>query len=160
MKHLESLHASSATDKIGIPRGIGVSAYLAELYMRDIDKEISSLKDVTYYARYVDDIIIVFTPTTNQKTPTYIDQVKNIMETDTGLKMNPVKTSELDLVKSNATLELNFLGYQFKFKDLKFVQIKLTNDKMNKYKRRITNAIQEFNSQSRFDSRGASVVLI
>lgn len=151
---------SAATEKVGIPRGIGVSAYLAELYMRDIDKEISSLKDVTYYARYVDDIIIVFTPTTNQKTPTYIDQVKNIMETGTGLKMNQVKTNELDLVKSNAVGELNFLGYQFQFKDLMFVQIKLTTDKINKYKGRITNAIQEFNTQSRFDSRGARRILI
>jgi hypothetical protein len=151
---------SAATDKVGIPRGIGVSAYLAELYMRDIDKEISSLKDVTYYARYVDDIIVVFTPTTNQKTPTYIDQVKNIMETGTGLKMNPVKTNELDLVKSNAVWELNFLGYQFQFKDLMFVQIKLTTDKINKYKGRITNAIQEFNTQSKFDSRGARRILI
>lgn len=154
------LAASGATDKVGIPRGIGVSAYLAELYMRDIDKDISSLKDVTYYARYVDDIIIVFTPTSNQTTPTYIDQVKSIMETGTGLKMNLAKTNELDLVKSNAAWVLNFLGYQFQFKDLKFVQIKLTNDKMNKYKGRITNAIQEYNTQSRFDSRGARRILI
>lgn len=154
------LVASSATDKIGIPRGIGVSAYLAELYMRDIDKEISSLKDVTYYARYVDDIIIVFTPTSNQTIPTYIDRVKSIMETGTGLRMNPTKTNELDLVKSNAECELNFLGYQFKFKDLEFVQVKLTNDKINKYKRRITNAIQEYNIQSRFDSREARRILI
>jgi len=151
---------SGVTDKIGVPRGIGVSAYLAELYMRDIDKEISSLKDVTYYARYVDDIIIVFTPTTNQKTPTYIDQVKKIMESDTGLKMNPAKTNELDLVKSNSAWELNFLGYQFQFKDLKFVQIKLTNDKMNKYKNRITNAIKEYNAQRIFDLRTARRILI
>ena len=154
------LVASSAIGKIGIPRGIGVSAYLAELYMRDIDKEISSLKDVTYYARYVDDIIIVFTPTSNKTTPTYIDQVKSIMETETGLKMNPTKTNELDLVKSNGACVLNFLGYQFQFKDLKFVQVKLTNEKMNKYKGRITNAIQEYNTQSRFDSRDARRILI
>lgn len=154
------LVSSCATDKIGIPRGIGVSAYLAELYMRDIDKEISSLNDVTYYARYVDDIIVVFTPKTNQKTFTYIDQVKSIMETNTGLKMNSLKTNELDLVKSNAASELNFLGYQFQFKDLKFVQIKLTIDKMNKYKSRIKNAIQEFNTQSKFDSREARRILI
>ena len=115
---------SEATDKVGIPRGIGVSAYLAELYMRDIDKEISSLKDVTYYARYVDDIIIVFTPITNQKPTSYINQVKKIMESNTGLEMNMVKTNELDLVKNKAVCNLNFLGYQFQFKDLKFVQIK------------------------------------
>lgn len=151
---------SRSTDKIGIPRGIGVSAYLAELYMRDIDKEISSLKDVTYYARYVDDIIIVFTPTTNQKVPSYIDRVKTIMESNTDLKINPAKTKEIDLVKSNAVCNLNFLGYQFQFKDLKFVQIKLSNDKFDKYRNRITKAIQEFIAQSNFDSRGARRILI
>lgn len=151
---------SRSMDKIGIPRGIGVSAYLAELYMRDIDKEISSLKDVTYYARYVDDIIIVFTPTTNQKVPTYIDRVKIIMESNTDLKINPAKTNEIDLVKSNAVWNLNFLGYQFQFKDLKFVQIKLSNDKLDKYRSRITKAIQEFIAQSKFDSRGARRILI
>ncbi|MBC7865173.1 MAG: RNA-directed DNA polymerase [Bacteroidia bacterium] len=151
---------SNVTGKIGIPRGIGVSSYLAELYMRDIDKEISSLKDVTYYARYVDDIIVVFTPTTNQKSPTYEGQVKNIIELDSGLKINQVKTNEIDLVKSNVAQELNFLGYQFQFKDLKFVQIKLTNEKLNKYKSRIIKAIQEFNTQSKFDSKGARRTLI
>ncbi len=151
---------SEATDKTGIPRGIGVSAYLAELYMRDIDKQISTLKDVTYYARYVDDIIIVFTPTTKQKTPTYIDQVKNLIESDTGLEIHPIKTKEKNLVKSNSAVELDFLGYQFRFKNLKFTQIKLTNDKFDRYKRRIEKAIQEYNTQSKFDSRGARRILI
>lgn len=154
------LVVSNATDKIGIPRGIGISAYLAELYMRDIDKEISSLKDVTYYARYVDDIIIVFTPTSDQKTPTYIEHVKKILETNTGLKMNMDKTHEIDLVKNNSLLKLNFLGYQFQFKNLRFEQISLTEDKLNKYKARITNAINEYKSQIRFDSRVARRILI
>lgn len=48
----------------GIPRGFGVSAYLSELYMREIDNEIKSLPDVMYYSRYVDDIIIIFSPKT------------------------------------------------------------------------------------------------
>ncbi len=154
------LVASGTTDKIGIPRGIGVSAYLAELYMRDIDKEISSLKDVTYYARYVDDIIIVFTPTTNQKTFSYIDQVKNIMETDTGLKMNPGKTYELDLVKSNSFCKLCFLGYRFEFQNNKFKKVGLTRNKLKKYIRRITNAIDEFNIQKQFNTKIARRILI
>ena len=156
------LTASKATEKIGIPRGIGVSAYLAELYMRDIDKGISSLKDVTYYARYVDDIIIVFTPTTDKTVPTYIDQVKEIIETDTGLKMNlkPEKTKEIDLVKSGAASDLSFLGYKFEFNNLKFIEIRLTIAKLKKYIRRINNAIQEFNTQKKFDPRGARRILI
>lgn len=153
---------SEATEKIGIPRGIGVSAYLAELYMRDIDKGISSLKDVTYYARYVDDIIVVFTPTTKKTLPTYIELVKKIIETDTGLKINlkPEKTKEIDLVISNAASELSFLGYKFEFNNLKFIKVSLTSDKLNKYKARITNAINEFNTQSKFNVRSARRILI
>lgn len=151
---------SESADKIGVPRGIGVSAFLAELYMRDIDKEISSLPDVTYYSRYVDDIIIVFTPNNNQKIPTYIDSVKRILETDTGLTMNSLKTSEIELVLSNADHKLDFLGYQFEFKDLKLTKIKLTEKKLDKYKGRITKSLQEFNHQRKFDSRGARRILI
>ncbi len=154
------LVASDATDKVGIPRGIGVSAYLAELYMRDIDKEISSLNDVTYYARYVDDIIIVFTPTTTQKALTYLDKVKCIMETDTGLRMNPGKTYELDLVKSNASRNICFLGYRFEFNDGTLKKIGLTRTKLKKYIRRITSAIDEYNKQKRFDSKAARRILI
>lgn len=154
------LDVSCATDKVGIPRGIGVSAYLAELYMRDIDKEISSLKDVTYYARYVDDIIIVFTQTTNQMAHTYLDKVKNIMETDSGLIMNPEKTYELDLVKSNADCSLCFLGYRFEFINRTFKKIGLTRNKLKKYIRRIINAIDEYNRQKKFDSKVARRMLI
>ena len=50
----------------GVPRGFGVSAYLSELYMREIDNEIKALPDVIYYARYVDDIVIIFSPKTKK----------------------------------------------------------------------------------------------
>lgn len=42
-------------EKKGLPRGLGISAYLSELYMRDFDKTVKSFPDVIYYARYVDD---------------------------------------------------------------------------------------------------------
>jgi len=53
---------SGLKEGIGIPRGIGISAYLSEYFMRKIDKEINNLPNLTYYSRYVDDIIIIFTP--------------------------------------------------------------------------------------------------
>jgi hypothetical protein len=43
-------------DERGLPRGIGISAYLAELFMRHFDDRIRSFPGVVYYARYVDDI--------------------------------------------------------------------------------------------------------
>lgn len=55
-------HANIDDKRKGIPRGIGISAYLSELYLRDFDKKVSSLYSVTSYFRYVDDIFIIFTP--------------------------------------------------------------------------------------------------
>ncbi|MFM4982075.1 RNA-directed DNA polymerase [Aeromonas caviae] len=46
----------------GLPRGIGISAYLSEVFMIDIDDEILKLPHIIYYKRYVDDIIAIFSP--------------------------------------------------------------------------------------------------
>ena len=43
----------------GVPRGIGISSYLSEIYMHDIDQYIRNLQNVIFYARYVDDILII-----------------------------------------------------------------------------------------------------
>lgn len=42
----------------GLPRGMGLSAALSELYLTDLDKKIRQAPGVYYFARYVDDIII------------------------------------------------------------------------------------------------------
>lgn len=44
----------------GIPRGIGVSAFVAEYIMRNFDKKVRSLNGLYFYARFVDDVIAVF----------------------------------------------------------------------------------------------------
>lgn len=43
----------------GVPRGVGISAYLSEIYMRDIDEKIKQRDEVVYYVRYVDDIFMI-----------------------------------------------------------------------------------------------------
>ena len=160
-KILNDYHEIVETDeKIGLPRGIGVSAYMAELYMRDIDKEIASLENVTYYARYVDDILIVFTPYTTYTVPPYIDKVKKIIEKGTGLTINTKKTSEIELVKSSKYLELNFLGYKFNFENHKFQQIKLTETKINKYQSRVEKTLTDYNEQCKSNPKQARRLLI
>ena len=42
----------------GLPRGLNISATLAELYMKDFDHNIVTTDGVFYYSRFVDDIII------------------------------------------------------------------------------------------------------
>lgn len=43
----------------GVPRGVGVSAYLSEIYLRDLDEKIKHRPEVVYYVRYVDDIFMI-----------------------------------------------------------------------------------------------------
>ncbi|RVU31976.1 hypothetical protein EOE67_19390 [Rheinheimera riviphila] len=45
----------------GVPRGIGLSASISELAARPLDEKIRKIEGVYYYARYVDDIIIMST---------------------------------------------------------------------------------------------------
>lgn len=42
-----------------IPIGLVSSGVLANLYLKDFDEKVSSLKNINYYSRYVDDILIV-----------------------------------------------------------------------------------------------------
>ncbi|HCR1216132.1 TPA: RNA-directed DNA polymerase [Pseudomonas aeruginosa] len=43
----------------GIPRGVGISATLSEFYLNNFDSKVKSAVGVFYYARFVDDILIV-----------------------------------------------------------------------------------------------------
>jgi len=142
----------------GIPRGIGVSAYLAERYMRDIDEKILALKGVTYYARYVDDIIIIFTPESTEANRNYRTEVEKIIE-DKALSLNPTKTEEIDLTTSNVPQELEYLGYKICFGDGN-LKTSLTAKKKNKYKERIDQAISEYNNLSKVDAKGARKVFV
>lgn len=59
---LNDYNSKKDTTKIdqdkGIPRGIGISSYLSELYLKEVDNKLQNLSDVVFYARYVDDIFI------------------------------------------------------------------------------------------------------
>ena len=92
----------------------------------------------------------------------YKDKVKAIIENGTGLKMNEAeeKTIEIELIKNQKKQELNFLGYMFQFEKSKFLQIKLTKKKREKYEDRITKALNAYNKQKISDSRSARRLLI
>lgn len=45
--------------QLGLPRGVGLSSHLAELYMSEFDSKVKSHPGVLFYARYVDDVVIV-----------------------------------------------------------------------------------------------------
>jgi hypothetical protein len=142
----------------GVPRGVGFSAYLSELFMRKIDNRLRKIKDVIYYARYVDDIIILFTPERNKVSNDYLRSYKNQLESivkeesNSYLKLNYQKTKEYNLLSdfrdiniNNSNVNpLNFLGYRFISEDNKQIKILLSNNKISKYKKKIKDGFDYY----------------
>lgn len=151
----------------GIPRGFGVSAYLSELFMREIDNEIRTLPDVIYYARYVDDIVIVFTPKTKSQTKDYLAQVRNIINNN-GLNINDNldgrsdKTQIINLLDFplSKKVDLTFLGYKLLINQNHNLKIELSNEKIKKYIKRIEVAIRKYNFDSNFNERRSRKMLL
>ena len=148
----------------GIPRGIGISAYLSELYMRDIDNKIKSLPNITYYARYVDDIIVIFTPNAvcnNSKylqdiiEKKYFQDIKGIIENE-GLETNEDKTKKI----REKSYSFDFLGYNFEKNCKKDIIIDITQTKIGKYEKRINIAIDLYNKESKFNEKNARKLLV
>lgn len=144
----------------GIPRGIGISAYLAELYMRDFDNDIKNLENITYYARYVDDIIIVFTPNNKYDSTNYLNLIDEKI-TRYGLARNTdiSKNKLTDMRQNSINFNFNFLGYKIDFSPNK-LKIEISDNKEQRYKNKINLAIDDYNTSSKYDERNARKLLI
>jgi hypothetical protein len=106
---------NSDDEPVGLPRGLAFSAYLSELYMQQIDAEISAIPGVYFYKRYVDDIVIVADP--DKGTPqAYWNKLNQII-------IGAELTIHDDSEKAHAALwdkdvasdEFTYLGYKFKY---------------------------------------------
>lgn len=147
---------------VGLPRGIGLSASLAELYMRDFDEAVRSIEDVVYYARYVDDIVIVFTPTPMSKPKEYMSQIESEISKK-GLARNNNKTVE-SLFDADGTsrgrsgLKFEYLGYAFNFEPKP--KICLSTSKNAKYEARLNASFARYYADHTTNSRKAYRLLL
>lgn len=149
---------------IGIPRGIGVSAYLAELYLRVVDRELKRHPQLVYYQRYVDDIIAIYLPDINSVTPTkFLDLVEEVFNKHE-LQLNKAsdKYDEIDLSESiEKDWKLTYLGYRFSAKNMPKREkttplvVQFSNQKVNKYKRRIDLMVAAFENEATINHSAA-----
>lgn len=151
----------------GIPRGIGISAYLSELYLRKIDNEIKNATNLLYYQRYVDDIIAIFFPETVKNHPVnYLQTIEEPIKAN-GLELNTSegKTKEVDLTTIEKKTEtLDYLGYRYVVDNNsnwqgKKLRIELTDRKINRFKQKIDLSIEVFKDQALHDKKRASKLL-
>lgn len=131
---------------VGLPRGIGISAYLAELYMRDIDRAVRNYPGVLYYARYVDDIFIILCPPPNIGTMPFrravITEFKKL-----GLTRNKEKT-QIIKTDSSAAVPVQYLGYKYLIGSGS-VELRMTDKKIERYKKRIDLTFASYDKKAK-----------
>jgi hypothetical protein len=112
IKQILDSYGTLSGSALGIPRGVGISAYLAELYLRPFDRDIRSISGLVLYCRYVDDIVAVFArPPAGETLPAYKDLVIDALGRQQ-LNHNPGKTTEIILGAAGMST-FEYLGYRF-----------------------------------------------
>lgn len=161
---LSEYKAKAATSK-GVPRGIGISPYLTELYMRDVDAKIRSISNIMYYARYVDDIVVIFMPNIDSTTHDYKRIIKDIFKAE-GLTMNENKTKIIDLLDKgkNQNYFIEYLGYKFTsgYHANKHIPLTLTisEQKKKRYGGRLLKAFTIYQKQAKGNEKQARKLFV
>ncbi len=138
---LDSYGEISSTKK-GVPRGVGISAYLAELYLRPVDKAIRAIPGLVLYCRFVDDIVAVFArPPAGKNLGSFKELIINIFAKN-GLKHNAGKTSAFKLAAADPK-KFKYLGYRFAVKP-EGVEISPSAAKVMKYRARMNAAFADY----------------
>lgn len=136
----------------GIPRGVGVSAYLSELYLRPLDRALKALSGVILYCRYVDDIVIVFArPPAGKSLGSYKTLVTDLIS-GYGLTPNAAKTIEIDLATKGAK-KLDYLGYAYDISH--YVDISPSIQKLARIEQRLDASFEDYHKTSSINPRRA-----
>lgn len=110
--------AIESTGFSGFPRGISLSAVLAEICLKEIDDFFRKRNDVFYYARFVDDIMIIHHGNNLSKKNIIDFFEKNLpdnleLHKNDKLKYEPISRISND-GNTNKFRVFSFLGYEFK----------------------------------------------
>ncbi|WP_313057293.1 antiviral reverse transcriptase Drt3a [Stutzerimonas nitrititolerans] len=142
-------------DLNGLPRGIGISAYLSEIYLSSIDAEIRRIDDLFYYGRYVDDMILMYAPQQKDLAANYLNTLSKVLH-GKGLKLNS-KTKEISLTEQNGRFD--YLGYTFDVSS-STPGVRLSKRKLDKYRSRIDKAFLDYAKKSVFIPKKAAEELV
>ena len=151
----------------GVPRGIGISSPLSELYMADLDKEIKGRREVIFFSRYVDDIFIVLSDLAGQQSiEAYYHQLEGQYKSR-GLSLQAIGSDKCQLIgnlfKESSgvnpnTADLTYLGYHLYIsREKRKMQaiFGLSGRRKDKIKQRIDHTFDRFGHVVKVDARQA-----
>lgn len=149
----------------GVPRGVGISPLLTEIYMRDLDSHIKSFMGTQFYARYVDDIFIILTslPDGQKDSKEFFSALQSIygkygltLKDETDPKK---KCKLLDIVQKDEAFDpFDYLGYSITItRDKKQTDATfgLSNNKIDHFKKKVDHIVAHFENRSRVDIKDA-----
>ncbi|MFB8189073.1 antiviral reverse transcriptase Drt3a [Microbacterium sp. NPDC055988] len=137
---------------VGIPTGVGVSAYLAEIYARQLDASIIGDHGVHFYGRYVDDIVIV---ARNSQDRDRVEILINESIAQLGLSLSSSKTQRIDPVPHavpkkdpfDISTPIDFLGYALT-KNGGAVRTEMSQRAIDRYLHRLDASFKRWGSTS------------
>lgn len=149
--HDENIHILNIIKKeckelncTGVPRGVSCSAFLSELYMRDIDNRIKELEGVYYYQRYVDDIIIFATPKIVGNGSVLYDKISKLVM-KYGLELHTKEESRKTAIIDNSTaFAFDYLGYRIEKTNDGTCKFSISENKIEKIEYEMLKAITDF----------------
>lgn len=148
----------------GIPRGLAISSTLSELLMRDFDAHVQRASDTFFFARYVDDIIVV--TSAREIASDFLAKVRSWLPP--ALDLNPTKmevadtggrVQRIDSTVAPTLLSFDYLGYRFTVRNplksetkkinkdgdlVRDVEIDIATKKVKKIKTRLVRSFLEF----------------
>lgn len=138
-KILHNYYDMNPQGEKGVPRGIGISAYLAELYLQSFDAKIRAMENLVFYMRYVDDIICIFSVEPKVLPEEYyLGKINSFLSCEK-LELNEDKCQE---TKSSHGY-FDYLGYKFKYHG-DSVELSITTNKIERIKERIILCFKDY----------------
>jgi len=134
----------------GMPQGVGISSKLADVFLRDIDDALVTDPRVSFYARFVDDIIVV------TKNPEHVEELKQYsvdLLNKIGLEVNGDKTTTFKTGECGefpkSTRKFEYLGYQFLKPRNTALKVYLSDARVSKIEAKLQRAFKVWENASR-----------
>jgi hypothetical protein len=120
----------------GLPTGVGLSAKLAEFFLADFDRAMSSTQRTLYYGRYVDDVVAVLGETEHGELNASLEKARIAeLAGQYGLRLSASKTLTTRTDHSWHLPQFDLLGYKIKGEPK--IVVGLTDLRQSEIKRRI-----------------------
>lgn len=123
---------------MGIPQGLAISNSLAQIYLENLNQDISEyVRGEVKVIRYVDDIIILFNDRAYRRV---FDKTIHLLKTKYSVEVNKEKT-KYGKLKNN---KIDFLGYRFEIDENGYSKVTVRDSSISQICKKIINTITKF----------------